>query len=113
MGILLRSDIYFNEPETRIREYCEIEVYEGYDDQHTPNNSITPLDIDVANKLYAMIGHYDKKEKTRLLNQAQAISPLLAEIPQVAIHEYNDDEWKKLKPKIEKLLKKMTSIYGI
>ncbi|MFC1803396.1 DUF6308 family protein [Thermoproteota archaeon] len=113
MGIRLRDDIYFSDPEVRIREYCEIEVYYGYDDQHTLDNNITQIDIDTANKLYAMIGHYDKTEKMRLINQAQIITPLLAAIPQKAIHDYNDNEWMKLKPKLEKLLRKMISIHGI
>ncbi len=40
-------------PEDRIREYCEIEIYQGYDDKHSITNKITRSDVDAANKLYA------------------------------------------------------------
>ncbi|MBE0634084.1 hypothetical protein IH574_05890, partial [Candidatus Bathyarchaeota archaeon] len=55
MGIRLRDDVFFSDPVSRISEYCEIEVYEGYDDRHTENNVIMQADIDSANNLYAMI----------------------------------------------------------
>ena len=113
MGIQLRSDVFFSDPETRIREYCAIEVYEGYDDRHTVDNVITQNDIDSANNLYAMIDRYDKHESRRILDQSPRISPLLSVIPLKAIYDYSDDEWSRTKPKIEALLTKITSIYGV
>jgi len=40
----------------RIREYVRVEIYQGYDDQHSVDNEITQRDIRVANKLFARIG---------------------------------------------------------
>ena len=53
-------------PEDRIREYCEIEIYQGYDDKHSITNKITRYDVDAANKLYAMIDRYDTVSYTHL-----------------------------------------------
>ncbi|TFH17180.1 hypothetical protein E4H04_05440 [Candidatus Bathyarchaeota archaeon] len=113
MGIRLRDDVFFSDPVSRIREYCEIEVYEGYDDRHTENNVIMQADIDSANNLYAMIDRYDKTESRRILEQSVRLSGLLAEIPFEAIYLYSDEEWSDLKPKIEALLGKMISIRGV
>ncbi len=68
MGIRLRDDVFFSNPESRIWEYCEIEVYAGYDDQHSGNNVITKADIVAANTLYAMIDRYNKTESRRILD---------------------------------------------
>jgi hypothetical protein len=113
MGIRLRDDVFVNDPVSRINEYCEIEVYEGYDDRHTENNVIMQVDIDSANNLYAMIDRYDKTESRRILEQSVRLSGLLAEIPFEAIYLYSDEEWAGLKPKIEALLGKMISIRGV
>jgi hypothetical protein len=53
--IRLRQDIVIEDPESRIREYCRVETYKGYDDRHKTDNSVTPRDIQSANNLYAMI----------------------------------------------------------
>jgi hypothetical protein len=113
MGLKLRQNIVFNDPESRIREYCEIEVYFGYDDQHNVNNTITRSDVDAANQRYAMIDRYDKNESKRLLAQAPRISLHLSKIPNQPLQSFNDKEWADLIPKIESLLKSMLSIYGI
>lgn len=113
MGIRLRDDVFFEDPESRIREYCEIEVYEWYDDQHAENNVITKNDIDSSNKVYAMSTRYDKNEGNRIQSQSGKISPLLAEIPLDPIFTYSDEEWSSLITKIEKLLEKITAIHGV
>ena len=113
MGIRLRDDVFINDPVSRIREYCEIEVYEGYDDRHTENNVIMQADIDSANNLYAMIDKYDRTESRRILEQSVRLSGLLSEIPNKAIYLYDDEEWFDLKPKIEALLGKMLTIRGV
>lgn len=33
-------------PEERIREYCDLEVYHGYDDLYSIDNAITTQDIE-------------------------------------------------------------------
>lgn len=53
--IKLRNDVIFEDPLSRILEYCEIEVYQGYDDKHAIDDNLTQEDIHTANKLYAMI----------------------------------------------------------
>ena len=52
--IRLRRDVIFDNPECRIREYCDIEIYHGYDNRHNVTDAISIQDIKVANKLYAM-----------------------------------------------------------
>lgn len=113
MGIRLRDDVFFEDPETRIREYCEIEVYEGYDDRHAESNVITSNDIEAANNLYAMINKHNKTEGRRIQGQSGKIAPLLEEIPYGPIYTYTEDEWFSLIPKVERLLEKMSSIHGV
>ncbi|MHA1169593.1 MAG: DUF6308 family protein, partial [Candidatus Hodarchaeales archaeon] len=113
MGIRLRDDVYFDDPEPRIREYCDIEVYQGYDDQHTVDDLITQRDIDSANNLYAMINRYDPKEGARILDQAPKIATMLGKISNEAIYLYEDKDWENAKPKIKALLASMASIHGV
>lgn len=111
--IKLRDDVVFEDPQSRIREYCEIEISQGYDDQHSINNNITRKDIDAANELYAMIDRYDKDESTRLLSYSTNLSSLLSVIPNVNIFAVPNQEWLDFRNKIEKLLAKFLSIRGI
>lgn len=113
MGIRLRENVFFEDPESRIREYCEIEVYEWFDDQHAENNVLTKNDIDSANQVYALNKRYDKNEGSRIQSQSGKISPALSEIPYDPIFMYSDEEWSNLTPKIEALLEKMLSIHGM
>ena len=96
-------------PEDRIREYCEIEIYQGYDDKHSITNKITRSDVDAANKLYAMIDRYDKDESKRILEY----SPDLESIPNLDLENISDPEWKILKNKIKQIFYKFISIKGI
>jgi len=98
--IKLRDDVVFSDPQSRIREYCEIEIYQGYDDKHSIDNIVSQRDIDAANNLYAMIGRYDKDESTRLLSHSKSIMNFLAPIPNVDIHDVADSEWPRLKRRI-------------
>ena len=111
--IKLRDDVVFSDPESRIREYCEIEIYQGYDDKHSIDNIITKRDIDVANNIYAMIGRYDKDENKRLLRHSKSITRFLNSIPNVDIHDVVDSEWPRLRRRIEELLIEFLSIKGI
>ncbi len=96
-------------PEDRIREYCEIEIYQGYDDKHSITNKITRSDVDAANKLYAMIDRYDKDESKRILEY----SPDLESIPNLDLENISDPEWKILKNKIKQIFYKFISIKGV
>jgi hypothetical protein len=113
MGIRLRDDVFFSDPGSRIREYCEIEVYSGYDDKHSVDNLITQSDIDAANELYAMIDRYDKGESRRILEQSSRMAPILSSIPNQPLDSFSDAEWSEVKRKIEPALKNLISIYGI
>jgi hypothetical protein len=97
MGIRLRDDVFFSDPESRIREYCEIEVYSGYDDKHSVDNLITQSDIDAANKLYAMIDRYDKGESRRILEQSSRMAPILSSIPNQPLDSFGEIEWSEIK----------------
>jgi len=68
--ILLTNGTKFDKAEERVREYCDIEVYEGYDDHHNEDNRITMEDIGAANELYAMINRYDPTEGSRIVGAA-------------------------------------------
>jgi len=111
--IKLRDDVVFEDPQSRIQEYCEIEIYEGYDDKHSINDSITEGDIDAARKLYAMINRYDKGESRRLLSRSGTIQIYLSSIPNADLHSISASEWTGLKIKIRKLLTEFLSVKGI
>jgi len=110
--IKLLDDIVFEDPQSRIREYCEIEICQGYDDKHGIDDNITRGDIDAANELYAMIDVYDKSESKRLLSNSN-LSILLSSIPNIDIYAVSSKEWVGLRSKIEKLLVEFLSIKGI
>ena len=111
--IQLRDDIVFQHPEDRIREYCEIEIYQGYDDQHTINNTITHDDVIAANRLFAMIDRYDNTESDRLFEHSSYITKYLIQIPNVDLHVMSDKHWLVIRHIIQQLLKEMLSVRGI
>ena len=111
--IRLRYDIIFENPESRIREYCEIKVYRSYDDKHSVDNNISNEDIEAANNLFAMIGRYDKTESKQLLIQSSNISKILSAIPNTDLPGIPDTEWLELRAKIKKLFMLLLSIRGI
>lgn len=111
--IRLRDDVIFRDPQSRIREYCEVEICQGYDDRHSINHRITQRDIDAANELFAMIGRYDKSESKRLLRHTKSISSLLSSIPNVDIYVVSAEEWIELRSKIEKLLAQFLSVKDV
>jgi len=111
--IKLRDDIVFRDPESRIREYCAVEIYHGYDDKHNVSDNISQGDITAANELAAMIDRYDKTESSRLLSHDRSISNLLSPIPNTDLFAFSDEEWVKLKSNIRKLLAEFLTIKGI
>jgi hypothetical protein len=111
--IKLRDDIVFEDPQSRVREYCEIEVYSGYDDRHSINDQISKEDINAANNLYAMIDRYDSSESKRLLNRSRIISNLLSTIPNKDIFDVSNEKWLDLREEIRKLLAEILSVQGI
>jgi hypothetical protein len=67
LSISLSNGVVIHNVEHRIRDYCRVEIYRGYDDQHTIDDIITKKDIESANKLYAMIDRYNKNESKNIL----------------------------------------------
>ncbi len=111
--IRLRDDVVFHDPEKRIREYCEIEVYWGYDDKHKIDDVITSGDIEAANALYAMIDRYDKTESRGLLRKSKNFMEIIHKIPNIPIHTLNEDEWKICRKDIRELFSKLLAVRGI
>jgi len=111
--IRLREDIVFEYPESRIREYCSIEIYRGYDDRHSINDIVSKEDIDAANKLYAMIDRYDRKESKRLFSRSGRISKILSMVPNKDISALSPDAWFELRKKIKELLAEFLSVEGV
>jgi hypothetical protein len=110
--IKLRDDVAFEDPQSRIREYCAIEIYYDYDDKHSIDHIISQRDIEAANRLYAMIDRYDNEESERLLNRSKSISKLLSSIPNTDLHAVSKENWSKLRIDIQKLFAEFLSIKG-
>lgn len=111
--IKLRDDIIFEDPQSRIREYCAIEIYHGYDNKHSIDDEVSQEDIATANELYAMIDRYDKGESRRLLSSSERISTLLSMIPDMEISAASGEKWLELKGNIRRLLVEFLSVKGI
>jgi len=111
--IRLRPDVIFEDPFSRIKEYTEIEVYDGYDNMHSINNEISKQDIDAANKLYAMIDRYDKDESRRLHTRSSRLANLLRAIPDTSLPMITDEKWSEFGTSIRKLLAEFLAIRGI
>jgi hypothetical protein len=109
----IRKDIVFEKPENRIREYCEIEIYYGYDDKHTVDNVLTKDDICNANHLHAMIDRYNPNESANLLKNTTKIGQVLEVVPRVDIFALTNEEWSFAKTAIEKLFAEFLSVDGI
>jgi hypothetical protein len=111
--IIIRDGLIFEDPEARIREYCEIEVYYGYDDRHSVNDTISMQDIEAANNLYAMIDRYDKGESRRLLGKSKEIANTLTSLPNRPIYDYDEEEWRKIRSSIRNLFTTFMGVHGI
>ena len=98
--------------EERIREYCDIEIYRGYDDCHSINDTITIDDINAANILYAGIDRFDHMESQRIL-RCVSVSPLLRRIEDVDLGNQSSTEWSGMKERIRPLLSEFLSIQGV
>jgi len=112
LEIKLLNGVVFKDPELRIREYCEIEIYEGYDDQHNISDNITKSDINAANNLFATIDRYDKEESSRII-QHKVIADKLHAIPNAELHSLDKDDWIGITLKIYDLLNAFLSLKGI
>ncbi len=96
-------------PEERIRCYCRLEIYEGYDDQHDINNSIAPENIRAANKLYARIS----KDTSSNFVKCSDLQKALSAVEDVELGGLNDNKWKEVRTAVSQLLEKAHNIHGV
>jgi hypothetical protein len=95
--------LLFHHPEQRIREYCELEVYQGYDNFHSIDNTITKRDIEATRRIFSMIDQHGHSESTAILNSLKSV-PALSMIPDLELGEIKHSEWQILKRNITSLL---------
>jgi hypothetical protein len=98
--------------ESRIREYCRVEIYRGYDDQHTVDNNISMKDIGTANKLYAMIDRYNSTESRNIL-ESEEIPRHLANLSNTEISTSDTGKWDETIAKIKPIFNAFHSLKGI
>jgi len=112
MEIFFSNGYSFNDPEERIRKYCSIEIFHGYDDKHNINNKLEWEDIHAADKLYANIMRFGPSSAERLVC-SKRIQTLLSEIDNVELGELEGEEWRKTRKKIINLIQACMQIHGI
>jgi len=91
--------VLFPCPEERIREYCELEVYHGYDDLHSVDNRITKRDIEASKRIFSMIDQHGHSESVAILNSPE-IPARLSKIPDVELGEISDLDWGEIRARI-------------
>jgi hypothetical protein len=112
MNVLFGNGYTFEEPETRIRKYCDIEIYEGYDDKHNITDKIEWSDIYAADKLYANIMRFWASAADHLVSSSN-IPILLSEIDNVDLGELEGQEWRTMRRRIFQLIKECMEIRGV
>lgn len=65
MELILLNGEKLHNIEERIRDYCRVEIYDGYDNYHSVDNYITQNDVNVANSIFAWIS---KVEAGKIIN---------------------------------------------
>jgi len=108
--VLANGLLRFPNPEARISEYCEIEVYEGYDDRHNPTDQITKSDIEAANNLYAF---FNESEASAILRLSGELTPILHKIPDAKLEKLTDAEFAEVKEYTGILIGHFLKIGGI
>jgi hypothetical protein len=115
LQITLASGAVFDDPESRIREYCEIEVYRdrnyrgGYDDHLNVTDSVTAEDVEAANNLRAGLSSLDRGRITH----SREIPEKLARINDVDLGGLTDGEWADVKAKVREVLSAFLSIPNV
>ncbi|MGD0145829.1 MAG: DUF6308 family protein [Nitrososphaerales archaeon] len=112
MQIALSNGVRFEDPEARIREYCDIEVYRGYDDRHSVDDQITMEEVRAANELYAMIDRYDPAESSRIVG-ATNVESALSWVKDSDLATSDDELWAGLRPRMRDVLTQFLSIKGV
>ena len=99
---LSNGRLLFPHPEERIREYCELEVYRGYDDFHSIDNIITRKDIEATKRIFSMIDQHGHSESISILN-SQAIPSALSRVPDNELGDIADGDWYTIRESISSL----------
>ncbi len=110
--IRIREDIVVEDPQVRIRKYCEEDSYNGYDNSHNINNEISKGDIEAAKILRANIDRFHRAESEGIL-KSEGIRKYLALIPDLDILTITDEEWDKYIVLMGKLIAEFVHIDNI
>lgn len=109
MEVHFSKGITIKNPEARVREYCKIEIYQGYDNCHNMTNNIIPKDIEAANRLFARITPLAAKG----LISSDVIPLILEKIQNVDLDEVSDNSWIENKLTMKELLRACLQIPGV
>lgn len=112
MNVIFSNGYTFEDPETRIRKYCDIEIYEGYDDNHNINDNIEWSDIYAADELYANIMRFWPSAADQLVCSSN-IPLLLSVIENADLGEFDGQEWRTMRRKIFALVRECMEIRGV
>lgn len=99
---LSNARLLFPYPDKRIREYCELEVYRGYDDFHSIDDTVTRKDIEATKRIFSMIDQHGHSESISILN-SPAIPRALSRVPDKEIGNIPDPEWHTIRQTIGSL----------
>ena len=109
MAIILAGKYVIPNPEERIREYCEKEIYAGYDDKHDVNDAISSENIEAANRLFAWI---IRCTASRIIDSHE-LQEALAEVKNRPLGEISDADWVDIQNTASQLLEKACNIKGV
>jgi len=109
MIYLSNGRLLFPCPEDRIREYCRLEVYHGYDDFHSVSNVISRKDIEATKRIFSMIDQHGHSESTSILSST-AITSALSAVPDKELGRIADEEWRAIRESIGSLFDAFHSI---
>jgi hypothetical protein len=111
--MIIAGRIEFPIVEERIREYSRIEVYKGYDDCHSVDDTITSSDIDTTWRLNSYM-HSQKPEGREVLNKCRETEVILARIPKnMDLAQIPEPQWANIKKEIMSLLLVLMRIHNL
>ncbi len=107
--IILAGRYEIVNPEERVRDYCRVEIYRGYDDQHSVDNTITENDVRAANRLFARI----KPDVAKELINSNRLRDALVNVRNIPLGEMSPEEWEIERKSVASLLECACSIKGV
>ncbi|MFH1219049.1 MAG: DUF6308 family protein [Candidatus Eisenbacteria bacterium] len=109
LEIKLSNGWEIGDPEARIRDYCNVEVYSGYDDRHDISDTITRDTIIAANRIFARISGATGQR----MMLSESIRERLRSIQNKDLGEIPDDEWTSRRGNLRALLSDACSLDGV